>query len=397
MFLSKISPNKSASIPIKLWLVLLLVACFQLKGQDNPPNDTIRLHLATDTTQQKKSFVKKVIYEVSKKRKFLLAPELGRSPLTGFYTGIYYLQLFKLKGDTDSRTSNIETYGTVTEKHQFYLTLNNTVLFDHEKYFWRGNTYISKFNEFFYGLGNNIDVNTKDLINFNYFNSLQRVTRNVKPHTYLGLQAQFNKTYSLSYDKGGLLDESTAYGKGGSQNLGVGPLFLYDSRDHVIYTRTGTYLDVSAMFFQKAFGSQYPFTNMIIDFRKFIKFYKNDVLSFQTLINYNWGNVPFRQLALMGGDVMMRGYYPGIYRDNFMMVQQVELRIPVYKIFGIVLFAAAAEVQHTLQAFNWQDVKYTYGVGLRIMFIKHERINVGGDLGFSKNTKTLSLGSGESF
>ena len=123
--------------------MLLLMPYFQLNAQDNPPNDTI--HIVKDTTQVKKSFVKKVIYEVSKKRKFLLAPELGRGPLTGFYTGIYYLQLFKLKGDTDSRTSNIETYGTVTEKNQFYLTLNNTVLFDKEKYFWRGNTYLSKF------------------------------------------------------------------------------------------------------------------------------------------------------------------------------------------------------------------------------------------------------------
>ena len=344
-----------------------------------------------------KSFVKKVIDEATKKRKFLLAPEFGRSPQTGFYTGIYYLQLFKMKGDTDSRTSNIETYSNVTEKNQYYLTLNNTVLFDKEKYFWRGNTYVSKFNEEFFGIGNDINVHQYEVINFNYFNTLQRVTRNIRPHMFVGLQGQFNKTFNLSYDKGGLLDESTAYGKGGSQNLGVGPVFLYDSRDHVIYTRTGTYLDVSAMLFQKALGSQYPFTNMIIDFRKFIKFYKNNVVCFQTLINYNWGNVPFRQLALMGGDVMMRGYYPGIYRDNFMMAQQIELRIPVYKIFGIVLFAAAAEVQHTIQAFNWQDIKYTYGIGLRVMFIKHERINVGGDLGFSKNTKTLSLGSGESF
>ena len=99
----------------------------------------------------------------------------------------------------------------------------------------------------------------------------------------------------------------------------------------------------------------------------------------------------------MGGDVMMRGYYPGTYRDNFMMATQVELRIPVWKMLGVVLFAAVAEVEHTVSQFCWQDLRYTYGMGLRCMFIKHERVNVGGDLGFSKNTKTLSLGSGESF
>lgn len=363
------------------------------KGQLRACQDTLK----KDTLKIKKAFAKKVIDAATAKRKFILAPEAGRSPTTGFYTGIYYLQLFRLKGDTDSRASNIEAYGTVTERKQFYQTVNNTVLLDKEKYFLRGTTYVSKFNERFYGLGNNINVNNWEVINFNYFNAIQKFTRIIGSHAYAGIQGQFNETFNLSYGKSGILDQSDAYGKGGSRNVGFGPVFLFDSRDHVIYTRTGTYLDVSAMFFQKAFGSQYPFTNMTIDFRKFIRFYKNYVFSFQTLVNYNWGNVPFRQLSLMGGDVMMRGYYPGIYRDNFYMATQVELRIPVYKIFGLVFFAAVGEVQHTLAAFNWQDIKYTYGIGLRVMFIKHERINVGGDLGFSKHTKTLSLGSGESF
>ena len=378
--------------PIKrnVFILLLLFIGYnaQLRACQDSLKDTLKVH---------KSFVKKVIDAATAKRSFILAPEGGRSPQTGFFTGIYYLQLIRPKGDTSTRCSNIETYGTVTQKNQFYQTLNNVLLLDHEKYFLRGTTYVSKFNEYFYGLGNNINVQNRDLINFDYFNALQRFTRVIKSHAYVGIQGQFNETFNLTYDKGGILDQSNAYGKGGSRNVGFGTLFLYDTRDHVIYTRTGTYLDISAMFNQKQFGSQFPFQNFIFDFRKFIKFYKNDVISFQTLINYNWGNVPFRQLALMGGDVMMRGYYPGIYRDNFYMATQVEFRIPVYKIFGLVFFAAVGEVQHTLAAFNWQDIKYTYGIGLRMMFIKHERINIGGDLGFSKNTKTLSLGSGESF
>jgi hypothetical protein len=376
--------SKQLSV-ITICCLLLIVNC---NAQDT---------LKKDTTQVHKSFVKKVIDVATSKRKFLLAPEAGRSPNTGFYTGIYYLQLFRLKGDTDSRASNIEAYGTVTQKSQFYQTVNNTVLLDKEKWFLRGTTYISKFNEYFYGLGNNINVQNRDLINFDYFNAIQKFTRIIGNHAYIGIQGQFNETFNLTYDKGGILDQSNAYGKGGSRNVGFGPVFLYDSRDHVIYTRTGTYLDISAMFYQQQFGSQFPFQNFIFDFRKFIKFYKNDVICIQALANYNWGNVPFRQLALMGGDVMMRGYYPGIYRDNFYMATQVELRIPVYKWFGMVFFGAVGEVAHTLGSFNRQDIKYTYGIGLRAMFIKHERINVGGDLGFSKNTKTLSLGSGESF
>jgi hypothetical protein len=381
-------PNTYTSIN-KLWVFIFLFFASGIYATN--------FKFPIDTANTHKTTFHRVIDAITKKRKFLLAPQFARSPQTGFLTGIYYLQLLNTKGDTTSRTSNIETFGSVTQRQQYFLTLNNTLLFDHEKYFLRGNTTISKYNEFFYGIGNNINVQNKDLINLDYFNTLQRFTRKIKDHYSAGLQYQFNKTFNLVPDKGGLLDVSNAYGKTGSQTSGLGLVFLYDSRDHVIYSRTGLYLDASVMFNQKILGSQYQYTNITIDARKFIKFYKNDVLCFQGLINYNWGNVPFRQLALMGGDVMMRGYYPGTYRDNFMMATQVELRIPVWRIFGIVLFAALAEVEHSVNQFCWQDIKYTYGIGFRCMFIKHERVNVGGDIGFSKNTKTLSLGSGESF
>jgi hypothetical protein len=99
----------------------------------------------------------------------------------------------------------------------------------------------------------------------------------------------------------------------------------------------------------------------------------------------------------MGSDILMRGYYMGSYRDKEMACGQVEFRIPVWRFIGIVLFAAAGEVQPDINFFNWDDVKITYGLGLRFMFIKHERVNIGGDLGFGKGTKALYFGSGESF
>ena len=91
-------------------LLLFLGQYVVAQSTDSLKKDTVKVH---------KSFVKKIIDEATKKRRFLLAPELGRTPQTGFYTGIYYLQLFKIKGDTATRTSNIETFGTVTEKSNF--------------------------------------------------------------------------------------------------------------------------------------------------------------------------------------------------------------------------------------------------------------------------------------
>jgi outer membrane protein assembly factor BamA len=259
----------------------------------------------------------------------------------------------------------------------------------------------TRYNEFFFGIGNNIDLHNRDNIEFNLFQTTQRFTRVLAKKIFAGIQYQYYQTYNIGTPENSILKayaaKGIAVGANGSQTSGVGPVFLYDTRDNVIYTRTGSYLDISALFVRDIFGSNHEFTNVTMDARKFFKFYKNDVICFQGLFNYNVGDVPFKQLALMGSDILMRGYYMGSYRDKIMLCGQVEARIPVWRFIGIVLFAAAGQVQPDIHSLNWDDVKVTYGFGLRFMFIKHERVNIGGDLGFGKNTNALYFGSGESF
>jgi hypothetical protein len=337
---------------------------------------------------------------LTKKRDFLLAPQLDRSPETGFLTGIYYLQLFKIRKerkDTTNRTSNTETTLSYTEKNQFIAELNNTLLFHKEKYILRGTSVFKKFNEYFYGIGNGIDLKQRELIDFNLIQLTQRFTRTLKNHCHIGVQGQFYQTRNIHYIQNGFLQSSGAIGINGSYTTGFGPLFLYDSRDNVVNSRKGLYLDVSALYNTSSVGSQYSYQNFTLDARKFIKVYGTVTLCLQGLINFNWGQIPFRQLAQMGGDIIMRGYYTGAFRDNNMVCVQAEMRIPLYKFFGIVLFSAFGEVAHNINQFNLSNAVPSSGIGLRFMFIRHERINVGGDLGFGRGVQGLYLGSGEAF
>jgi hypothetical protein len=334
---------------------------------------------------------------LTKRRNFLVAPQLDRSPETGFLTGIYYLQLLRPFKDSLTRTSNTETFLSVTEKHQYIFEFNETILFRHDKFILRGSSILSSYNEYFYGIGNDIDVRRRELINLNFYQNTQRLTRVFHKKFYAGLQYQFYKTWDIRESSDSLLSRSTALGKSGSITSGAGPVLLYDSRDNVIYSSKGLYVDVSALFAQRSLGSEYSYTNFTVDVRKFKKFYRNNIIAFQGLLNFNWGQVPFRQLALMGSDILMRGYYMGTYRDKIMLCGQTELRLPVYKFIGIILFTAVGEVQQKVEQLNIDDIRVTYGFGLRLMLIKHEKVNVGGELGFSRNTKALYLGSGESF
>jgi hypothetical protein len=365
--------------------IAFAIHCTTLLSQDS---------LASDSAARKK---RPFVDFLTKRRNFLIAPQLDRSPETGFLTGLYYLQLLRLFKDSLTRTSNTETYLSITEKHQYIFEFNETFLFKHDKFILRGSSILSSYNEFFYGIGNDIDVNRRELINLNFYQNTQRFTAELHKKFYAGIQYQFYKNWDIRETNDSILYYSSALGKSGSTTSGAGPVFLYDSRDNVIYSSKGLYVDVSALFVQRSFGSEYNYTNLTVDVRKFKRFYRNNIVAFQGMANFNWGQVPFRQLALMGSDILMRGYYMGTYRDKIMLCGQTELRLPVYKFIGIILFAAAGEVQQKVEQLNMEDIRLTYGFGLRLMLIKHEKVNVGGELGFSRNTKALYLGSGESF
>jgi hypothetical protein len=379
---------------ILICICLYLAQSF-LQAQERPTLDSTYIAVADSARHIKKK--SKLVDFVTKRRNFLLAPQFDRSPETGILTGIYYLQLYKNSRDSSTRTSNTETFLSFTQKKQYIVELNETILFHQEKYILRGSSILTRYNEYFYGLGNGHDLKKRDTLEFNLIQTTQRFTRVLTRKFFAGLQYQFYQTYNIGYRDSSILEKQRVYGRDGSTSSGVGPVFLYDTRDNVIYSRSGAYLDVSALFIRKELGSTCQFFNITVDARKFIKFYKNDVICFQYIMNFNQGDVPFRQLGMLGSDVMMRGYYMGSYRDKVMTCGQVEFRIPVWRFIGMTLFGAAGEVQHDLAALNLDDVRFTYGFGLRFMLIKHERVNVGGDLGFGKGSRALYFGSGESF
>jgi hypothetical protein len=347
--------------------------------------------------QFKLRFDSTLIDRITQKRSYLLAPQLDRSPETGFLTGIYYLQLFKIGRDTNARTSNIETTLSYTQNNQFVAEVNNTLLFPGEKYFLRGTTVYRDFSEYFYGIGNSTKDADAELIRFDNVQFTQRLTRVMAPHVFAGIQYQYNLVANLRYPAGGMLDTGHIAGNRGSQTSGAGLLFLYDSRDNVINSYKGFYLDVSNYINRKEIGSQYNYNNFTVDARKFIELWPRNVLCLQGLFIYNDSHAPFRQLAEMGGDVMMRGIYVGRFRDNDLMACQAEYRFPVWRWLGFCVFGGLAEVADELNHFSMDGIHYTYGAGVRVMFIKHERVNIGVDVGLGNNTSGVYFGSGESF
>jgi hypothetical protein len=127
-----------------------------------------------------------------------------------------------------------------------------------------------------------------------------------------------------------------------------------------------------------------PIYNLTIDARKYIKLWKYNILALQAFGNFNEGNIPFKQLATIGSDAFMRGYYNGRFRDNHAMAFQAELRKQVWGPVSITAFGGFGNVANQ-SSLLFENVKPNYGAGLRVMAIRRDRVNIRIDYGRGEN------------
>ena len=141
------------------------------------------------------------------------------------------------------------------------------------------------------------------------------------------------------------------FGSEGTTNLGLGLGLVYDERHNVLNVRDGFFSELSFIQFNPFWKSEVDYYNIVTDTRYYKSFNnKRNVLAAQLLGEFNFGgDIPFNQLALMGGKNMMRGYFLGRYRDKKLLATQVEYRmLPIdlgfTKRWGATLFSSVGSV-----------------------------------------------------
>jgi hypothetical protein len=381
------------------FLSVILHSLGQVKDVDS--SAVVKDTIGSQGQKTRPSLILKIKKFIDKEHRFILAPEFGRKPETGFLTGVYFLRLFRLTSRSDSltRTSNIEAYFDYTERRQIITEMKNNLIFKKERFILRGESGYTKFPSYFWGVGTQTTPDMKELVSFEMTYSKQRLVTKVDRKFFAGMQYGFMQVSNVQYVQGGVFDQQVIPGRFGSITSGAGLVLLFDSRDNILNAYKGLYIDASFLINRKQLGSQYDYDNVTIDVRKFISLSttKVRILALQLLVNYNSGNVPWRQMATMGGDQIMRGYYTGRFRDKTILAGQAELRVLAWRKIGFTIFGAVAEVGPDFSTYNWNDVHYTVGICLRYMVNKKERLNIGIDTGFGYQTQGLYFNSGEAF
>lgn len=322
----------------------------------------------------------------AKRHKILAIPVLSRAPETDWTFGGAGTWLFKTSHrDSFLRASNVQLIGIYTLRKQYVGQLDANIVFPGEKWYLKMHASLSRFPDRFWGIGNNMPDGNAERFSFDQYHINPMLMRRIKHKLFAGIIYDFQKIYHVKYIPGGIFDQQQLPGRYGSLISGAGAMILLDSRDNLYNAFKGWYVQFTSIFYNKAFGSGFTYNQLILDTRKYIKFYRKHVLALQAYFEYNGpGTAPFRNIARMGGPERMRGYYSGRFTDRAHMCYQAEYRFPIWWRFGGTVFASLGEVAPSFNKMSIPGLKYSYGAGLRFAANRLERINFRFDYGFRK-------------
>lgn len=334
----------------------------------------------------------------------LVYPTLAYAPETKWEIGFNSLYVYYAKGDTANRLSEINGFAFFTLENQYGLWVDHAIYSDLDRWFFLGRLRLQSFPLFYHGIGMDTPTEYTARVDANQIIIKERVLRKLKKNLFLGVELEYQRLAAVDF----VLAESSnnafefPLGYKGSNNLGLGFGLVQDNRHNVLNVRKGFFSELAFLHYNPTWGSSFKFTSILSDTRVYTPIGKNNVLAAQLLGQFNFGDVPFNQLAQMGGESIMRGYYYGRFRDNNQLAAQVEYRfLPLPFSFtnriGAAVFAGTGTVFNQLIDLNISNLTVSGGLGLRFLLFPKKDIWTRLDFAFTREGTGFYLFIGESF
>lgn len=316
---------------------------------------------------------------------FVVVPALGYAQETGLEFGLAGVYNFYVdKADTTIRTSNLTFIGTFTTERQTNLKLESDTWTTGNQYHYISELRFRNFPFNFYGLGNQTAQRDEDVLLMQLVKIRLEGERRLAPGYYAGLNFAFEHFIFTDRQRGGIFDNRPPYGQDGGYHLLLGISQLFDTRDRNTYTTKGYYLRTKYVY-SPGIGGGNHFKGSIVDVdaRAFFPLTNQLTLGLDANYKTSFGaSVPFYVYQELGGDMMMRGYYTGRYRDRSLLALQSELRYRFHPRLGVVGFAGTGSTySHGLR--NARLVP-SYGGGLRYFFDLEHNSSIRLDYGFGE-------------
>jgi len=332
---------------------------------------------------------------------FAFYPQFSYSDETGFMAGIISYFRFQFKDYPPEITrQNITANVVYSAKKQFAFRFMPSLYSRDGKYQLESKFDYDYWPTEFYGVGNKIfdkdpEEYTPQKINFDL-----RLRRNIKNKWHILALGEYFHSRLVKTEEGGDLEKKEILGSEDYQLVGLGTGLVYDSRSSTSYPTNGSLLDLSFKCYTKALGSDYNFLQFDLIGSKFFSLDSKQVLALTARTILTDRNAPFQKMPHLG--MYMRAYNETRFIDQKLINLRAEYRLfpwssKFFERIGFVLFFDTGQTVAQINDFRLNDMRCSYGAGLRFSVFLEDRFNLRLDFGFCKDDSNFEISGGESF
>lgn len=386
----------------RLLLVILFIAATELIAQKNGIPDKIIRNM--DTLRVAKADFG--LFRITPYFAPSYSPEISL-----MFSGGGLLTFKSQKTNTALNLSTIPFSAGYSINGSFYFQVNHIIYWPNDKVRTVGEFHMRKMPENFWGIGHadGLKYMKGDSTYYykEYWRFYQKVMFKTWADVFLGGMIDLNRTQATRMnDQMTANDNVRSFGPD-VFNAGLGIVVEYDSRDFPQNAYKGMYFGSSILSYGKWMGADYSYYLAELDFRRYFTIKRErSTLAIQVKGSFAFGpdDVPWTNIPMLGGNIGLRGYTLGRFRDRNLVQAIVEYRRMFQRKtvnkrgnydsrFGYVVWLGTGSVGHYVSDLTkWLP---NGGVGLR--FEVNQRMNLRFDYGLGKGEKGGYITFSESF
>lgn len=299
----------------------------------------------------------------------LIIPAIGSAPETGLQFGLAVMRV--KRPAPPGRPTIDQAFGLLTAKHQYQLT------FEHDGWSrgdrWRRYLKVDllDFPLPYFGIGADANEEAEEWFTSRTIQALAKVQRRIGGPWYGLAIARVLHSAIRDAELGGVVASGRLTGAEGGTLVQPGVGISFDTRDDVIGTERGRFLEATFAVADKAIGSDFSTQRTLVDGRSYRRLGPG-VIAAQGYLELNAGIPSFDQMSLVGNKNVLRGYTKGRYRDRALAAAQVEWRAPIRGRWRYAVFGGVGGIGDSFTDLG-AVVLPTYGAGIRFRPFKGER------------------------
>ncbi len=331
-------------------------------------------------------------------------PYVSYTPQTKVQFGIAGGYQFKWPGqsrEARTRPSYVAANFAYTTKGQWLTFLGTSLYSPESRWLVGASINAGYFPLFYYGVGPRTREADSNLMEHRFLRLEARVLRKLTGQLYAGPYLRRLTASDLDWQYPARIPDTLSGGAGGV-STGIGATVLVDDRNSQTTPTRGRYLQVDFLRHGDLLGGDFDYNRLTLDVRTYVPMRRGrDVIALTAYAEFNGIGVPIQSMARLSNSTsqeIMRGVYLGRFRDRHSVVFQTDYRGHLKGRVGYVVFGSAGNVFGVPGSRVLEDMKYTYGAGLRFNVNPADPLNIRVDYTLTSfGGGGLSIGAAEAF